>query len=260
MSAGSIASREGELWNRPELMLALELYCTIPFQKTKASNPQVQQLAAIIGRTPASVARKLGNFGAFDPHLQQQNILGLRHTGKLDKETWDEFSGKWGKLVTEAQRVRSDLYRIDSIPAYVQLQKGPSERVRLTKQRLHQDFFRSAVLSSYGYMCCLTGLPIQECLVASHIIPWSVNENLRADPTNGLCLSATYDRLFDRGLIAISKEFTIIASKKIMRSTNPIIRDEIVIKHGNHVILPARFLPNTDYLRWHFENVFIDNR
>ena len=36
-----------------------------------------------------------------------------------------------------------------------------------------EAFFRDAVLSSYETTCCITGLAIPECLVASHIVPWS---------------------------------------------------------------------------------------
>ena len=62
-------SRYGALWHREESLLAFELYCRIPFQKTKAKNPVVRELAGLLGRTPASVARKLENFGGFDPAL-----------------------------------------------------------------------------------------------------------------------------------------------------------------------------------------------
>ena len=66
------SEKYGSLWTRDELVLALYLYCQIPFAKTKANNPEVIRLAHVIGRTPASVARKLGNFGAFDPLLASQ--------------------------------------------------------------------------------------------------------------------------------------------------------------------------------------------
>jgi putative restriction endonuclease len=58
------------------LILAFELYCRIPFQRTKATDPRVKKLAGVLGRTPASVARKPGNFGAFDPQLAARNISG----------------------------------------------------------------------------------------------------------------------------------------------------------------------------------------
>ncbi|MDY6908911.1 MAG: HNH endonuclease family protein [Thermodesulfobacteriota bacterium] len=79
-------SRYGQTWTREELILAFDLYCRIPFQQTKASNPKVQELAALIGRTPSSVARKLGNFGAFDQELQRSGISGLIHASKLDND------------------------------------------------------------------------------------------------------------------------------------------------------------------------------
>jgi putative restriction endonuclease len=79
-------SRYGQSWNREELILAFDLHCRIPFQQTKAGNPKVQELAVLLGRTPASVVRKLGNFGAFDPELQQKSITGLVYASKLDKE------------------------------------------------------------------------------------------------------------------------------------------------------------------------------
>lgn|GEM_PF-3173534 len=57
---------DGELWTREQLILAFELYCRIPFQRTKASDSRVKQLAAIIGRTPSRRSDEwgmpLGNF------------------------------------------------------------------------------------------------------------------------------------------------------------------------------------------------------
>ena len=72
MTSTTPSQKYGEPWTREELILAFDLYCRIPFQKTKANNPDVIQLAELLGRSPASVARKLGNFGSFDPELQRQ--------------------------------------------------------------------------------------------------------------------------------------------------------------------------------------------
>lgn len=59
---------------------------------------------------------------------------------------------------------------------------GPTEREAKSKQRIHQDFFRVAVLSGYNQRCCICGLPHPELLVAGHIIPWSVREDTRVNP------------------------------------------------------------------------------
>jgi putative restriction endonuclease len=247
---------DGKPWVREQLILAFELYCRIPFQKTKASNPQVKQLATLLYRTPAAVARKLGNFGAFDPQLKKQHITGLTHTSRLDREIWDEFQHDWGKLVIEAHKTRSKYSPIVPDELVSPLANRPSERTRPVKQRLHQAFFRDAVLSSYNSICCITGLPIAECLIASHIVPWSKDEKLRVDPTNGLCLSATFDKLFDRGMITISEDLTVIVAKRVRYSTNPIVREEISKRHDQPIIRPVRFLPNPNHLKWHNENVF----
>ena len=60
-----VPEKYGLKWERDEVILAFDLYCRIPFKKTKANNPQVIELSKILRRTPASVARKLGNFGSF---------------------------------------------------------------------------------------------------------------------------------------------------------------------------------------------------
>jgi putative restriction endonuclease len=109
MSVKKQPSRYGTLWTREELILAFDLYCRIPFKKTKADNPAVTELARLLRRSPGSIARKLGNFGSLDPELQRRQVTGLVHTGKLDKEIWDEFNSDWNWLVLEAQRLKLEL-------------------------------------------------------------------------------------------------------------------------------------------------------
>mgnify|MGYP000564594776 CR=1 FL=1 len=258
-------SNYGAPWRRADLILAFDLYCRIPFKKTKANNPCVQELASLIERSPAGVARKLGNFGAFDPELRRQNISGLTHGSQLDREIWDEFHRDWSHLVLVADRLRSKLLhrQIPTTTTFAALKDipsplGPSEILVTAKRRIHQAFFRAAVVSSYQERCCITGIDIPECLVGSHIIPWSVNEALRADPQNGLCLSATFDRLFDRGLIAISDEFKVILSGRCRNAVTLPVREQIGRHHGTAITLPIRFHPSLSSLEWHRRNVFHD--
>jgi putative restriction endonuclease len=247
---------DGQPWTREELILAFELYCRIPFQRTKANDSRVKELAGLLGRTPASVARKLGNFGAFDPQLAARDISGLTHGSKLDKVVWDEFHRNWTGLVVRAHEIKKDLDLGEHIAQPPVQPQGPSERIVSVKQRLHQSFFRDAVLSSYNNRCCVTGLPIIECLVAGHIIPWSVDERRRADPTNGVCLSATFDRLFDGGLVTIEDDLTLCVSKRLRGLTDRAVADQVAARHGQKIIPPARFFPDPACLRWHREHVF----
>jgi hypothetical protein len=247
---------DGLPWTQEQLIVAFELYCRIPFRRTKASDSRVKELAALLGRTPASIARKLGNFGAFDPQLAARDISGLVHGSKLDKAVWDEFHHDWAGLVIRAHDIRNELQPRERVEQPLMPPQGPSEKVVTVKQRLHQSFFRDAVLSSYNERCCVTGLPIVECLVAGHIIPWSVDERRRADPTNGVCLSATFDRLFDSGCITIEDDLTLCVSKHLRGMNDRAVAEQVAARHGQKIIPPARFHPDPASLRWHRDNVF----
>lgn len=256
MTYDSLQPRYGTPWSREELILAFELYCRIPFQKTKANNPEVQQLANLLGRTPSSLARKLGNFGAFDPELHKANITGLTHTSKLDRQIWEEFNRNWNDLVWESEKISQSLQRESKATPIPAQPSGPSEKTRTTKQRVHQAFFRAAILSSYEETCCITGLKIPECLIASHIVPWSQDERYRADPTNGLCLSSTFDRLFDVGLITIDEDLTVCVGSTLLKSKHQSAQELICSYNGRCIITPHRFMPSLERLQWHRVNVF----
>lgn len=247
--------RDGKAWTRDESILAFDLYCRIPFKKTKANNPPVIALAGALQRTPASVARKLGNFGAFDPDLKRQQITGLTHTSNLDEATWNEFNSDWGKLVIEADRIRQ---RVTGETLATELEQpvdisGPTEREATVKQRIHQNFFRATILSGYNRRCCICGLPHPEILIASHIIPWAVREDSRVNPRNGLCLCASHDVAFERGLIAITTNLSVMLCERLKRSRDPASQSLLVAFEGKRISLPDRFPPHEDFLNWHLD-------
>jgi predicted restriction endonuclease len=132
-----------------------------------------------------------------------------------------------------------------------------TEVARLVRARRVQSFFRAAVLTSYGSHCAITGLGDPRLLIASHIIPWSVNERRRADPTNGLCLNALFDRAFDRGLITLDRNLRLLLapSLKSAAQTSP-LGCSLLEAEGRPLTLPTRFLPDTEAIRYHRENVF----
>ena len=87
-----------KLWTRDELILAINLYCKLPFGRLHRSNPEVIHLAELIGRTPSSIAYKLVNFASLDPSLQARGIKGASNSSKLDKIIWDEFYNNWAQF------------------------------------------------------------------------------------------------------------------------------------------------------------------
>jgi predicted restriction endonuclease len=256
-----MANKYGTAWTREELVLAFHAYCQIPFAKTKAANPEVAALARILGRTPSSVARKLGNFGAFDPVLAKKGISGLRHVSRADKAIWDEFYGNWDALVRQAEQIRGTLGPVSQDAAAATLEtlrmpKGDTERVGTAKQRVYQDFFRRSVLAAYNSVCCVCQCDLLPILVASHIVPWAVDKKNRLNPENGLCLCLLHDGAFDSGLITVTETFVVRVGRQAKRSNSCFVRQTILDYDGKLIQRPRRFLPGVEFLGWHRSNVF----
>jgi len=253
----------GTLWTRNELILCLYLYCQIPFAQTKGNNPEVIRLANLLGRTPSSVARKLGNFGAFDPLLAKRGISGLTHVSKSDRAIWKEFYGRWDTLVDESQQLLSKKQADEFTPQeespIISRPTGKSEKPVTILARLYQSFFRRAILSSYEACCCICGIDLPQLLVASHIIPWAVNETTRSDPQNGLCLCSLHDKAFDRGLISLNESYTVLVSSVVKSSKSKLVKSTLLDFQNQKIIMPRRFPPKDKYLRWHLKNIYLRN-
>ncbi len=82
--------------------------------------------------------------------------------------------------------------------------------------RLGQGKFRRDLLALWKSKCAFTGINIPELLIASHIYPWQLSDNdERLDPFNGLPLSPSIDKLFDKGYVSFSNEGHLIKGDKI---------------------------------------------
>ena len=246
-------------WTRNELLLALRLYMRVPFGLLHQHNPEIIALASQIGRTPSAVAMKACNFASLDPALEQ---TGLSSTSRADRAVWQEFADNPESLAHEAEAASESV-----IPAQAGIQPtgtdapippdGPTDAVTLVRTRRVQSFFRAAVLTSYDNRCALTGLAVPSLLVASHIIPWSESVPRRADPTNGLCLSALFDRAFDRGLVTFDKDLRLVLSRNLKdHLPAPRLPCLLTAAEGQRLELPTRFAPDSEALAFHRESVF----
>lgn len=255
-------SKYGSPWSRDELILALYVYCQVPFSQTTSRNPELIRLAQLLGRTPSSVARKLGNFGALDSSLAARGVKGLTNFSKADQAVWNEFCGHWDNLVKESQKLlqaniadAGPISDADTAPIIAR-SAGPTQQPRMVQTRLTQSFFRRSVLACYQDTCCICGLDLPPLLVASHIVPWAAREDVRTDPQNGLCLCSLHDRAFDRGLLTVATNLTVNVSPFVHRSEAWFTKTAIGQFSGKSITLPIRFTPRTDYLQWHGDNVF----
>jgi predicted restriction endonuclease len=101
-------------------------------------------------------------------------------------------------------------------------------------------------------------LSIPQLLTASHIVPWSVDAKNRTNPQNGLCLNAIHDRAFDSGLLTVTPELKIRVSTKTKRSmADKAAREFLWDYEGAPISPPRRFAPNTEFLRYHNEIIFL---
>jgi len=92
-----------------------------------------------------------------------------------------------------------------------------TEKDALIKARRGQGRFRENLGSIEKY-CRITGVGDQRLLVASHIKPWRscANNHERLDGNNGLLLTPTMDRLFDRRYMTFEDNGEVRLSKQIL--------------------------------------------
>lgn len=247
-------------WTRAQTIVALNLYCKIPFNRVTSTHPEIIKIAKTIGRSTNSLKMKIGNFGSFDPELKKRGIVGLSNTSKLDKEVWMEFNSNWESLAFESEKLIAEFANTSLVQSLkLDITNFPigKEREAVIKARVNQAFFRSAILSSYNSKCCITGLSIPELLVASHIIPWSMSVKARLNPRNGLCLNTIHDKAFDKGFITITTDYKIRVSKCLHDLNGEMAVNDFFLKHNNQQInLPDRFLPDVEFLDFHSKSIF----
>lgn len=104
-------------WSREELILALDVYFSIPHTKFTKQTLQIKELSEFLRhialrsgekipenfRSPSSVAMKLSNFRAIDEGK------GLKNTSRADREILQEFSKRQKELSVAAQEIRAQI-------------------------------------------------------------------------------------------------------------------------------------------------------
>ncbi len=122
-----------------------------------------------------------------------------------------------------------------------------TEKLNLIKSRIGQGAFRGKLIN-FWKGCAVTGFPIVNLLVASHIKPWSVSSNSeRLDAFNGLLLLPNLDRAFDLGYITFDSQGNILISSVFKNSSNAGISASMKINLTDK---------HQAYLAYHREHVF----
>lgn len=117
--------------------------------------------------------------------------------------------------------------------------------------------FRKNVLRAYGERCAITGLRLingggRAEVEAAHIRP--VEHDGPDIVSNGLALSGTAHWMFDRGLVGLSDDLTILVS----RQSNDLDAVKGMINASGRLLAPERPAnrPRLEFVTWHRENCF----
>jgi putative restriction endonuclease len=253
------------LWSKEELILAFNLYLKTPFGKMHSTNKDIISLANLIGRTPNSIALRLVNFASVDPVLKARGIKGMDGGTKIVQPIWDEYFNNQTELIFLSEKILAEKQHTTIEKKYLEILKDISHLkgesvIREVKTRVNQSVFREMVLANYETKCAITGIDVPELLFASHIIPWSKNENERLNPENGLCLSATFDKAFDKGFIGIDLNYVILISDKLKKhSKKEYYKLEFEKYEGHKLNAPSKYFPKKEFIEYHLDTIFNKN-
>lgn len=127
---------------------------------------------------------------------------------------------------------------------------GTTDREATVRQRLGQNVFREGRIALWRGRGAAAGLDVPELLRASHAKPWAdCNDTERLDLFNGLLPAAHWDAAFDSGLVTVSPDGTVIASRALSGTAKGVLgpSGDMILKlqpeHG-------------PYMAWHRERVF----
>lgn len=254
-------------WTREHFLIALNLYCKLPFGRFHNKNPIIIEIAAKLGRSPDSLEMQLNNFVSIDPVQRARGIKGLPRITQKAVAMWNEYFANLSILGPESEQLLHDLFTIDQAREVDFLQRdkvqitvpaGPTEIEAIVKMRRGQSFFRQSILSAYDIRCCITDINLPRLLVASHIKPWGKFPDERLNPRNGLCLSALHDAAFDAGLITLDKNSCVILSKRLRSFfPQPMLEVNFVPFENKPIRLPVKLAePDSEFIRFHRETIF----
>lgn len=140
------------------------------------------------------------------------------------------------EVSTYEEFLRAGVYEVANSSATIKT-RGSAQRV-----------FAEEVKKNYSNACAMTGIKTRDFLIASHIVPWSIDETIRLDPSNGICLSVFVDRAFENGFIILNDDLTVKVNwEKIGKDEK--LKDELQVFDGVKISSPKAHPPKAEYLK-----------
>ncbi len=150
--------------------------------------------------------------------FNREQLLVFGHLIENDDAVMGQIMGRVpvADLAT-LQTAQSTL--IPDVKAILSRKSDSTVKEALVDARVGQGWFRAQVLLHWDGRCAVTGCAVQDAIRASHIKPWRLStDEERLNPLNGLPLLATFDALFDAGLITFAENGEMLVSDELPAS------------------------------------------
>ena len=163
---------------------------------------------------------------------------------------------KIGSFNMNAWDYSEEIYSMVAEP-FVPYQTDEKKRKLVKRyEQVREAGFSTTVRKNFEYHCavCRNRLVTpggQSIVEGAHIIPWSESNN--DDPRNGLSLCRTHHWMFDKMMLTIRDDYTILLSKWVERNENKM--EETVKLKNSEILLPkdSRYYPSKVALQDHTE-------
>jgi hypothetical protein len=226
-------------------------------QLIASANPtsMIEALDADTGRALASYLRHPGYGLFFDPARNHDAWLQPAPISEQVAASVGEFAldARFPPTTEEdaaAEQLEADHDEVEAFRDQIELNnfEVPDSIATVKTRGSAQRAFADEVKSNYGFRCAITGIQTKDFLVAAHIVPWSKDQSIRLDPSNGICLSLILDRAFEKGYLLIDDDHTIRIDWDRVGDDNA-LRSQLEPYDGQKLNAPAEGGPKLEYLQ-----------
>jgi len=72
------------------------------------------------------------------------------------------------------------------------------------------------------------------------------------NPQNGICMRVLHDKAFDKSWLSITDNYRLLLCNTLKGLSNVVsVQRGFIVYGGNPIILPGRFLPGMEFIRFH---------
>lgn len=177
--------------------------------------------------TRSNSINSLGSLIAFEAYAELRNDVYLRWRNADDRaidralllSTY--FPGR--ALPAELPDHLRDLEQriATNSPALIGVQQQGTQEEEEEEVVMRSAAFKRKVPELYGHRCAITGLQVRSTrgpslIDACHIVPWA--DSFDDTISNGIALCPNMHRAFDRGLISIAADYTVLVARDLQET------------------------------------------